>query len=126
MSDTGIDGFKKHINRGRAGVPKISIRKNGQMAFNAGAVQRHALYGFDFVMLYISESKDRVAVKLTNNEKESGLIKIQKRPGNFAFSCRNFLEVNDINWSKTVNLDFVWNDRDKTAIFRLPNEKIGG
>jgi hypothetical protein len=126
MSDTEIQGFKKYISRGRAGSPKISIRKNGQIAFNAGAIQRYDLQAFDFVMLYISESKDRVAVRLTCNEKESGLIKIQKRPGNFAFSCRTFLEINDIDWSKTVNLDFIWSDRDKTAIFRVPNKKNGG
>jgi hypothetical protein len=122
MSDTEIQGFKKYISRGRAGVPKVSIRKNGQMAFNAGAVQRFELYLFDFVMLYISERKDRVAVKFTSNVKESGLIAIQKRPGNFAFSCRTFLEINYIDWSRTINLDFVWNDRNKIAIFKVTSD----
>ncbi len=115
--NTDIDGFKKYIFKGRSGVPKISIRKNGQIAFNAGAVHKYDLDVFKFVMIYISEDKKRVAVKFTNNEKDSGLIAVQQRPGNFAFSARNFLELNEIDWSKTVNLDFIWHDRDKTAFF---------
>ena len=118
-----MDGFKKYVSRGRAGTPKISIRKNGQIAFNAGAVQKYDLDVFEFVMLYISDKRDRVAVKFTNNEKESGLIKIQKRPGNFAFSARNFMAIYDIDWSETINLDFIWNESGKTAFFCHNNKQ---
>jgi len=112
-----MDGFKKYISRGRAGVPKVSIRKNGQIAFNAGAVQKYDLNVYDFVMLYISDKKDRVAVQFTNNEKDSGIIKIQKRPGSFAFSARNFLQIYEICWDETVNFDFIWNESGKVAFF---------
>ena len=113
-----MDGFKKYISRGRAGIPKISIRKNGQIAFNAGAIQKYDLNVYDFVMLYVSDKKDRVAVQFTNNEKDSGIIKIQKRPGNFAFSARNFLQIYDILWDETVNFDFIWNESGKKLHFR--------
>ena len=112
-----MDGFKKYISRGRAGVPKVSIRKNGQIAFNAGAVQKYDLNVYDFVMLYISDKKDRVAVQFTNNEKDIGIIKIQKRPGSFAFSARNFLQIYEICWDETVNFDFIWNESGKAAFF---------
>jgi hypothetical protein len=118
MSNTEIKGFKKYISRGRAGVPKVSIRKNGQMAFNAGAVQKYELHVYKYVMFYASEDKSRIAIRFTNNERESGLIAIQARPGSFAFSARNFLTINDVDWSRTVNYDFVWDERDKTAIFK--------
>ena len=113
-----LDGFTKYVSRGRAGTPKVSIRKCGQIAFNSGAIQRYNLDVFRYVMLFISENKDRVAIRLTNNEKESGLIAIQKRPGNFAFSAISFFRINDIDWSATVNYDFTWVEMDNTAIFK--------
>ena len=115
--DTSIAGFKKYIYKGRSGTPKVSIRKCGQIAFNAGAVQKYDLDVFKFVMVYVSDNKKRIAVRFTNNDKESGLIKVQSRPGSFAFSARNFLVLNDVNWSKTVNFDFTWEDKEKTAYF---------
>ena len=120
-----IQGFKKYISKGRAGVPKVCIRKNGQISFNSPAVARFDLDVFDFVILHISERKDRVAIQFTNNKTDSGLIKLQTRPGSFAFSARNFLGVNDIDWSKTINLDFLWDPKDKVAIFKIPENNHG-
>lgn len=119
-----MDGFKKYIYRGRSGVPKVSIRKNGQIAFNSAAIQKYDLDVYEYIVLYISDRKDRVAIQFTNNDKDSGKIKIQKRPGNFAFSARNFLSVNDITWDKTENFDFIWNESGKVAIFSCGAQRI--
>jgi hypothetical protein len=113
-----LEGFTKYVARGRAGTPKVCIRKCGQLAFNSGAILKYDLDVYDYVMLFISNNKNRIAIKLTNNDKESGLIKIQKRPGSFAFSAINFLKVHDIDYSKTLNFDFTWIEKDKTAIFK--------
>ena len=120
-----IQGFRKYISKGRAGVPKVCIRKNGQIGFNSPAVAKYDLDVFDFVVLHISEKKDRVAIQFTNNKADSGLIKLQTRPGSFAFSARNFLGVHDIDWSKTINLDFLWDPKDKVAIFKIPENNHG-
>lgn len=112
-----LDGFRKYVHRGRAATPKVCIRKTGQIAFNSGAIQKYNLDLYNHAMLFISEDKKRVAVKFTNNEKESDLLSIQKRPGNFAFSAITFMRINDIKWDKTTNYDFMWIDRDKVAIF---------
>lgn len=117
-----LDGFKKFIHKGGSYIPKVCIRKNGQMSFNAGAVNKFDLDVFKFVMVYISEDKKRIAIKFTNNDKESGLHAIQKRPGNFAFSAISFLRLNDIPFKETINFDFLWDDKDKIAIFRPFND----
>lgn len=130
MGEFKLDGFKKYIYHGRAGVPKVCIRKNGQVAFNSAAIQKYDLDCFKYIVFYISDRKDRVAIQFTNNEKTAGIIKIQKRKGNFAFSARNFLSVYDIPWSTTENFDFIWNDSGKVAIFNCrgaggcENEKV--
>ena len=119
-----LDGFKKFLHKGGTfRIPKVVIRKNGQIGFNAGAVKKYDLDVFEFVLLYISkEKKDRIAIKFTNNEKESGLISVQKRKGNYAFSARSFLKLYDFDYSKTINYDFDWIEKEKTAIFK-PNKR---
>ena len=113
-----LDGFKKFIHKGGSYIPKVCIRKNGQISFNAGAVNKFDLDIFKFVMIYISEDKKRIAIKFTNNDKESGLCAIQKRPGSFAFSAISFLRMNDIPFDETINFDFIWDQKEKIAFFR--------
>lgn len=118
MVNKSLEGFKKYIYRGRAGTPKASIRKNGQVAFNSAAIAKYDLDCYEYAVLYISDRKDRIAVQFTNSEKDSGIIKIQKRPGNFAISARNFLSLNDISWKETENFNFIWIESGKLAIFK--------
>ena len=118
-----MDGFKKYIHKGRSYTPKVTVRKNGVLAFNSGAVHKYDLDLFKFAILYISDDRNRVAVKFTNSEKESGILQIQSRPGNFQISARTFFGLNDIDWSENRNYEFKWNPADKTAIFRVKETK---
>jgi len=113
-----MEGFTKYIRRGRASTPKVVIRRAGQIGFNSGAIQRYGLDSYEYVLLFISDSKDRVAVKFTNNDKESGLIKIQKRPGSFALSAIPFLQLHGFDYDNTTNYDFLWLEKEKVAIFK--------
>ncbi len=121
--DNDLIGYKKFLGKGRKFLPGVIIRKNGQLCFNAGAVNKFELAFFKYAILFISDSENRAAVKFTNNEKESGLIKIQSRPGNFAISCRSFLHRYNVDYSETRTLEFTWMDRSKTAFFRIKDEK---
>jgi hypothetical protein len=118
MANEEIEGFTKYIKRGRTTVPKVTVRKNGVLAFNSAAVQRYVLDTFKYAVFYVSNNKNRVAVKFTNNEKESGIIKIQQRLGNYQISATHFFGINDIDRSENVNYDFVWSDKTHVAIFR--------
>jgi hypothetical protein len=119
MVNEEIDGFTKYVHKGRTYIPKVAVRKNGVLAFNSGAVRKYDLDIFKFAVLFISEDRKRVAVKFTNNEKESGAISIQSRPGNFQMSARTFFGLFDIDFSENRNYDFLWDNAKKTAIFRV-------
>jgi hypothetical protein len=121
-----MKGFKKYMHKGRSFTPQVIIRKNGVIAFNAGAVTKYDLDMYKYAILYISEDLRRVAVKFTNNEKESGRLGVQRRPGNFQISARTFFGLYDIDWSENRNIDFTWDKAERTAIFRvkeLPDDK---
>lgn len=113
-----MQGFKLYTRKARSTDPRVVIRKNGQIGFNAGAIAKYDLDIYDNVKLFISDDKQRVAVQFTNEKDKGGLIPVQKRPGNFAFSCIPFLNIYDFDWSETVNYEFIWNERERTAIFR--------
>jgi len=117
-----LPGFKKYVTRTRVTTPCISIRKNGEIAFNAGAVAKYDLDAYDYVMLYIHTTENRIAIQFTNNEKDTGLVKLHKRKGNFAMSCRSFLKLYDIDYSETKNFGFTWGPKEKTAIFSYADE----
>jgi hypothetical protein len=119
MSDSDLDGFKKYVHKGRSYTPKVVIRRNGQIAFNSGAIKKYDLDLYKYVILYISEDKKRIAIKFTNNDKESGLIPIQIRSGNFAFSARTFLGLYDIPCEKTINYDFKWDNAKLICYFKF-------
>ena len=118
-----MDGFKKYIHKGRSYTPKVTIRKNGVLAFNSGAVHKYDLDVYKYAILYISDDKNRIAVKFTNSEKDSGILQIQTRPGNFQISARTFFGLYDIDWSENRNYEFKWKPAEKTAIFRVKETK---
>jgi hypothetical protein len=117
--DQDLVGFRRFVGKGRSYTPRLIVRKNGQLCFNAGAVNKYELNLYEYVVIYVSENKKRAAVKFTNNEKESGLINIQKRPGNFAFSAIPFLQLYNIDYSKTRDIEFIWMNRSKIAFFNI-------
>jgi len=117
--DDDLIGFKKFVGHGRRFDPEIIIRKNGQICFNAGAVNKHDLALFKYAILYMSESNKRCAVKFTNNNTDPAAITIQSRPGSFGISCRSFLNRYDIDFSETYKAQFVWMDRSKIAFFNI-------
>jgi len=118
MVNEGIKGFKKYIKRGRTAVPKVTIRKNKVIAFNSAAVIKYDLDTYEYAVFYISDDGKRVAVQFTNNEKESGIIKIQRRPGNYQISAGNFLGMYDVDTSENKNFDFTWDKGAKIAFFK--------
>jgi len=118
MANKGIEGFTRYIKRGRTTVPKVTIRKNRVIAFNSAAVQKYVLDTYKYAVLYISDNKDRVAVQFTNNEKESGLINVQRRVGNFQLSAGHFIGIHDIDTSENRNFDFMWDESRRIAYFK--------
>jgi hypothetical protein len=120
-----MEGFKQYIKRSRTSQPKVCIRKNGQIAFNAGAIAKYDLDMYSHIKLFISDDKKFIAIEFTNpkNADKDGLISVQRRPGNFAVSCIPFLNIYDFAWNKTTNYDFNWIEKQRTAVFK-PN-KVG-
>lgn len=116
--------FNKFLSSGCRSNPFISVRKNGQIAFSMGAVNKYQL-DYEFVILWMSNDGLTVGIEFTNDQNKEGIIKIQKRTGNFSFSAGAFLKMYDLIPDDTKNYKFNWNSVDKIAFFHPKGKVIG-
>ena len=82
--------FEKFIKSGRDSSPKITIRKNGQISFNAAFNRKHGVDNSKYAVLYFDQEKKRIGIQLTNDENEEGKIKIQKGKNFTTVSAKAF------------------------------------
>jgi len=114
-----LEGFEKFTETGRSFTPKISIRANGQIGFNRGAVNRFDIDRFDYVAVYFNKKTSQIAIQFHNNENQEGAIKIVKRENNYFFSGKSFLEYYNIGYKPTKTYNAEWHDTDNVAVFTL-------
>jgi hypothetical protein len=107
--------FEKFIMTGRSYRPKISIRTNGQIGFNLGAIKKFSLNKYKYAILFFDRENKQIGIKLTNTEEE-GTCKLQVRKSNAAISGKAFLDYYSIDYSKTTRYEAVWNEKEKMII----------
>ena len=114
-----LENFRRFTETGRSFKPKISIRTNGQIGFNAGAVKRFGIDKYEFVVAYFNENQKKIAIEFTNDSETDGAIKIVKRSNNFFFSGKSFLEFHEIDYRKTIAYEVEWMKEERIAIIDL-------
>ncbi len=94
-------GFERFTKTGRSYVPKISIWSRGQVGFSVGAVNRFKLEEFDYVVFLFDPDNKKIGFLFTNDEKEEGAIKLNKRNTGIMVGAKSFLDYYDIDYSET-------------------------
>lgn len=110
--------FEKFVMTGRSYKPKISIRANGQIGLNQGAIERFNLNKYKYAVLFFDKDSERIGIRLTNTEEE-GICKLQVRQSNAAISGKAFLDYYEIDYSKTNRYDSVWDEKEKMIIVSI-------
>lgn len=105
MEQKILEGFERFAMKGRSFKPKVTIRARGQIGFNNGSVVKFGIEKYDYIVLFYSKEKNQIAMKLTNDKNENGAIKLIKKPGNYCFSGRAFLDFYDIGYDKANIFD---------------------
>ena len=116
--------FERFTLTGKSYRPKISIRSNGQIGFNQGAIERFGLNNYKFAVLFYDRDQKIIGIKLTNQD-EDGACTLQVRKSNAAISAKAFLDYFDINYSKTKRYDAKYDEQEKmiTAELNKPNKE---
>ena len=110
MEQAILEGFEKFTKKGRSFKPRVTIRARGQIGFNNGSVAKFNLDKFDYIVLYYSKEKNQIAMLLTSNKNEDGAIKLIKRPGNYFFPGKGFLDFYGLSYDKSKSYDAVGAD----------------
>ncbi len=93
----GLEFFRE---TGRGYRPKASIRKQGQIGLNQGAIKRFGVGKFKFAVLGFDRDIQRVYVHLTNNDQELGSNRVMVRDNNGTIGAKAFLDYFDIDYQK--------------------------
>jgi len=94
-------GFERFTKTGRSFMPKVSIWSRGQIGFSVGAVSRYKVDQYDYVVfLYDADSK-KVGFEFTNDEKEAGAAKLNKRNTGVIVGAKSFLDYYGIDYKET-------------------------
>lgn len=112
--------FEFFKESGRGFRPRASIRKQGQIGLNHGAVRRFGLEKWGYVVLGYDRDSNRVALKLTNDEDAPGAQRLAIKDGSASISARAFLEYFDIPYrDETRQFDVVLDEGRDLVIVTL-------
>jgi hypothetical protein len=103
--------FEKFVQTGRSYKPKISIRSNGQIGLNFGAIEKFGLRKYKYAVLFYNAEESKVGIKFTN-ELEEGSLKLQIRDSNAAVSAKAFLDYYSINYSISKRYTIEWSENE--------------
>lgn len=111
--------FEKYEGQRPRGTKDIvSIRKNGQIAFNSKSVQSFDVKSHKYAFLYYDKDKNKIAIELSNN-KGRGARKITMLGGTALVSGSAFLKHFSISVSKARKFEPVFESKTNRIILQL-------
>ncbi len=108
--------FERFTHVGKSYRPKISIRSNGQIGFNFGAIEKFSLGKFQYAVLYYDQESKKVGIQLTGNKDEEGACTLRVKNGNASIAAKSYLDYYSINYSKTMRFDASWDEKEEMII----------
>lgn len=110
--------FERFTKTGKSFVPKLSIRRTGQLGFNQGAVDEFKMANFEYMVLFFDSDNNKIGVKLTNDV-ESGACKLRVRDGNASISAKAFLDCYGINYTESSRYLLKWDEEAKLLVAEM-------
>jgi len=113
--------FVRFTESGRSYKPKVSIRVNGTIGFNAGAIRKWKLDGFAFIVLFYDKESRTIGIKPVKTADEEGSHKLNFGKGKKSawVSCRKFFDFFDIAVQDTKRFDGQFDEKEKMMIVQL-------
>lgn len=84
----------------RTFLPRISLRKNGQIGINEPAAQKYYLKEECYAQLYYDKNIKTIGIKNFYGQKAEGSVKIRRRKSGADISAKAFCKYYNIDTSK--------------------------
>lgn len=111
--------YEKYVGQRPRGTKNIvSIRTNGQIAFNSRASQSFKLSNYQYAYLMFDRGKDVVGIELSN-EKRKGARKILVLSGAVVISGAAFFNHFDIIIEKAIKREPDYDENERLITFSL-------
>ena len=108
-----MTGWETFTFEGKTAIPKLTIRKGGQIGLNSMAVKKFKLDKFKFIILQINKEETKIGIKPTNNENEEGARKFKIIQGGATIHAKNFIEYYELNKIKERRMICDWDEENK-------------
>jgi hypothetical protein len=113
--------FVRFTESGRSYKPRVSLRQNGTIGFNNGAVRKWKLDTFSFVVLFYDQDRKSIGIKPTNTEEEGAhKLNFGKAKKSAWVSCRKFFDFFDIPVQDTKRFDGQIDEKEKMILVQMP------
>ena len=99
---------------GRGFAPKASVRKQGQIGLNHGAVKRYELTEYTHAVLGFDKDASTIAIKLATDSEEAGSRPVVHKQGGATIAAKSFFDYFEIPY------------RDKTRTYEVTRNKDTG
>jgi hypothetical protein len=110
--------FLKFTETARSYRAKCSLRSNGTIGFNGGAVNKFDLGKYDWAVLFFDKERRLIGIQPTKNEKEEGVHKINRGKTGAWVAARRFLDYYELVPAKTKRFDAAWDAEEKMIVVR--------
>lgn len=92
--------FERFTETENSFAARVTIRRTGQIGFNAGSINRFRVKDFDYCILYFDAKHRVVGMELTSEASE-GAIPLKKSDVNTYVRAKNFCDRFAIDYSKS-------------------------
>lgn len=116
-----LENFERFTEGGKSFVPKVSIRKRGQIGFNGGAYKKFGLDNKEYAILFMSKDRSQIAIRFTNDQTEDGVVKLIKKHGNCFVSGKTFLDFHEIDYDNLNQKSFSaeWHPNEQVTVIDI-------
>lgn len=95
---------------------RLSVRANGTIALNEGAVAKFKLSEYKFVVLYYDVEKSLIGLRPTNDEEEDGVHRLNRGKKGAWVSASKFVDYYGLSDKKTRRSDARWDDEAQMVV----------
>lgn len=111
--------FEKFTQTARSYRAKVSIRPNGTLGFNSGAVQKFGLEKTNFALLYYDRDRRWIGIQPVSSDTEEGVQKINRGKTGAWMAARRFLDYYGLSTDRKSRYDAVWDEKEKMIVVNL-------
>ncbi|MCI0628701.1 MAG: hypothetical protein L0387_44810 [Acidobacteria bacterium] len=111
--------FEKFTETARSYRAKISLRSNGTIGLNAGAVKKFRIGANTFSVLFYDRERKLIGIRPSKNGSEEGAQKLNLGKTGAWIAARRFLDYYELSTEETKRYDASWDEQEQMIVAKI-------